>query len=90
MQQPLSGMSHTHRDFFGFVPPPSYRGTLSLHLQEVLQLGTKRSPHPPIPANTKLPWKLYPNRVEQDYARRRVDQVTLKILRRPMLSLDGS
>jgi hypothetical protein len=22
--QPLSEMSHTHRDFFGCVPPPSY------------------------------------------------------------------
>jgi hypothetical protein len=26
-QQPLSEMSHTHRDFFGFVPPPSLRRT---------------------------------------------------------------
>jgi hypothetical protein len=23
----LSEMSHTHRDFFGFVPPPSYERT---------------------------------------------------------------
>jgi hypothetical protein len=23
-QQPLSEMSHTHKDFFGFVSPPSY------------------------------------------------------------------
>jgi hypothetical protein len=28
-QQPLSGMSHTHRDFFGFVPPPSSRRILA-------------------------------------------------------------
>jgi hypothetical protein len=27
MQQPLSGMSHTHRIFFGFVLPPSYERT---------------------------------------------------------------
>jgi hypothetical protein len=27
MQQPLSGMSHTHRIFFGFVLPPSYKRT---------------------------------------------------------------
>jgi hypothetical protein len=26
-QQPLSEMSHTHRDFFDFVPPPSYERT---------------------------------------------------------------
>jgi hypothetical protein len=25
MQEPLSEMSHTHRDFFGFVAPPSVR-----------------------------------------------------------------
>jgi hypothetical protein len=25
MQHPLSEMSHTHRDFFGFVTPPSVR-----------------------------------------------------------------
>jgi hypothetical protein len=24
MRQPLSEMSYTHRDFFGFVPPPSF------------------------------------------------------------------
>jgi hypothetical protein len=29
MQQPLSGMSHTHRIFFGFVLPPSYESTQS-------------------------------------------------------------
>jgi hypothetical protein len=27
MQQPLSEMSYTHRNFFGFVPPPSFGGT---------------------------------------------------------------
>jgi hypothetical protein len=27
MQQPLSEMSHTHRDFFGFITPPSVRRT---------------------------------------------------------------
>jgi hypothetical protein len=27
IQQPLSEMSHTHRDFFGFVAPPSLRRT---------------------------------------------------------------
>jgi hypothetical protein len=27
MQQPLSGMSHTHRIFFGFVLPPFYERT---------------------------------------------------------------
>jgi hypothetical protein len=27
MQQPLSEMSHTHTDFFGFVAPPSLRRT---------------------------------------------------------------
>jgi hypothetical protein len=27
MQHPLSEMSHTHRDFFGFVAPPSVRRT---------------------------------------------------------------
>jgi hypothetical protein len=26
-EQPLSEMSHTHRDFFGFVTPPSYGKT---------------------------------------------------------------
>jgi hypothetical protein len=26
-QQPLSEMSHTHRDFFGLVPPFSYERT---------------------------------------------------------------
>jgi hypothetical protein len=26
-QQPLSEMSHTHRDFFGFVSPPSFGST---------------------------------------------------------------
>jgi hypothetical protein len=26
-EQPLSEMSHTHRDFFGFVPPPSFEST---------------------------------------------------------------
>jgi hypothetical protein len=27
MQQPLSEMSYTHRNFFGFVPPPSFGST---------------------------------------------------------------
>jgi hypothetical protein len=40
-----------------------------------------------MPANTKLLWKLYPNQVKQDYARRRADQVTPKTLKRPMLLL---
>jgi hypothetical protein len=26
-EQPFSEMSHTHSDFFGFVPPPSYERT---------------------------------------------------------------
>jgi hypothetical protein len=26
-QQPFSEMSHTHRDFFGFIPPPSLKRT---------------------------------------------------------------
>jgi hypothetical protein len=30
-QQPLSGMSHTPRVFFGFVAPPSLRRTPSLY-----------------------------------------------------------
>jgi hypothetical protein len=34
-----------------------------------------------MPASTELPWKPYPSRVKQDDLRRRVDQVTLKILR---------
>jgi hypothetical protein len=29
MQQPLSEMSHTHRDFFGFFAPPSLEKNLS-------------------------------------------------------------
>jgi hypothetical protein len=29
MQQPLSGMSHTHKIFFDFVLPPSYESTQS-------------------------------------------------------------
>jgi hypothetical protein len=29
-EQPLSKMSHTHRDLFGFVPPPSLRRIPSL------------------------------------------------------------
>jgi hypothetical protein len=30
MQQPMSEMSYTHRDSFGFVPPPSFGCTLEL------------------------------------------------------------
>jgi hypothetical protein len=36
-----------------------------------------------MPISTKLPWKLYPNRVKQDEVRGKDDRVTLKILRRP-------
>jgi hypothetical protein len=36
MKQPLSEMSHTHRDFFGSIPPPSLEKNLSLPRQEVL------------------------------------------------------
>jgi hypothetical protein len=38
MKQPLSEISHTHRDFFGFVTLPSYERTPSLYLQEVYTL----------------------------------------------------
>jgi hypothetical protein len=34
----LSEMGHTHRDFFDFVPPPSFRRIPSLYRQELLQL----------------------------------------------------
>jgi hypothetical protein len=34
MQQPLSETSYTHRDFFGFVPPPSLIKIPSLYRHE--------------------------------------------------------
>jgi hypothetical protein len=30
-EQPLSEMSHTHRDYFGFVPPPSLKRIPNLY-----------------------------------------------------------
>jgi hypothetical protein len=43
-QHALSEMSHTHRDFFGFVSPPHTKGS---------------KPPQTRSATTKLPWKLY-------------------------------
>jgi hypothetical protein len=44
VEQPLSEMSYTHRDSFGFVPLPSFGRT---------------KPPETRSATTKLPWKLY-------------------------------
>jgi hypothetical protein len=63
-EQPLSGKSHTRRDFFGFCSTVITQKNPSLHRQEVLQLRRERSPHPSMPTSTELSWKLYPCRVK--------------------------
>jgi hypothetical protein len=82
-------MSYTHRDFFGFVPPPSLGRThasTDKKCYDYIERGHHASQclnphlHPIITLNYH--GNSTPTRVKQDYVRGLVNHVTPRVLRR--------
>jgi hypothetical protein len=82
MQQPLSEMSYTHRDFFDFVAPPSLGRTQASTDKKCYNYIERGHLTHQCPLELKHLGKHYLSRVKQDYARRRIDHITPKIPKR--------